>query len=144
MDSWADVEVISIHDEQEEGGYETADEINEPEAVEEIFSQLEPPFEEETTPTTVVPDGRSTRDSVHATHAAPTIDLTATAGTSPSQRRHALPRSTVVGTKAVLSFQEEYDDLMQWHADGQGNGGAFPGDALSELLLRHPDHWWCR
>lgn len=39
----------------------------------------------------------------------------------------------------ITRFEQEYDDL---HRTAQGFG--FPFEAVAELLLRHPEHWWCR
>lgn len=41
----------------------------------------------------------------------------------------------------VVSFQEEYDELVEGSSEG---GGGFPFEAVAELLLRQPEHWWCR
>ena len=63
-----------------------------------------------------------------------TIDLT---GDSPS--------SNLVGGGPVLSFREEYDELLSGlDGEGAGSGLWFPFEAVAELLLRHPEHWWCR
>ncbi|CAM9902725.1 unnamed protein product, partial [Ectocarpus sp. 13 AM-2016] len=47
---------------------------------------------------------------------------------------------TAAGCEAAIShFEQEYNDL---HRSAQGFG--FPFEAVAELLLRHPEHWWCR
>lgn len=45
----------------------------------------------------------------------------------------------------VLSFQDEYEELLAGvEGEGAGPGLWFPFEAIAELLLRHPEHWWCR
>lgn len=39
----------------------------------------------------------------------------------------------------ALTFEEEYDGLLR-----SARGFGFPFEAVAELLLRRPEHWWCR
>jgi len=40
---------------------------------------------------------------------------------------------------APPTFEQEYEALRS-----SAMGFVFPFEAVAELLLRHPDHWWCR
>lgn len=65
------------------------------------------------------------------------IDLTAD---EPGAARAGPPSAPI-----VLSFQEEYDELLAgMEGDGAVFGAWFPFEAVAELLLRYPEHWWCR
>lgn len=66
-----------------------------------------------------------------------------------NKKESAFPRphrySTVDGVidvtmaEPVFGFQEEYAELLEGV-----EGGDFPFEAVAELLLRQPEHWWCR
>lgn len=62
-----------------------------------------------------------------------TVDLTQEVPTPNTVSGHA------------LSFQDEYEELLAGvEGEGAGPGVWFPFEAIAELLLRHPEHWWCR
>lgn len=62
-----------------------------------------------------------------------TVDLTQEVPTPNTVSGHA------------LSFQDEYEELLAGvEGEGAGPGLWFPFEAIAELLLRHPEHWWCR
>ena len=47
------------------------------------------------------------------------------------------------GQRAAASFsgfRSEYDELLE---RAREDGLGFPFEAVAELLLRHPKHWWC-
>lgn len=59
------------------------------------------------------------------------------------------PKGTVFSSRAVidapvLGFEEEYEELMECTVDDISGGTGFPFEGVAELLLRHPQHWWCR
>lgn len=72
------------------------------------------------------------------------IDLTASAdGYGSPQPRGRVSSSRPVADAPVLGFQEEYEELMECTVDDV-SGVGFPCEGVAELLLRHPEHWWCR
>lgn len=123
-----DVEVINIDDEDTESNEEG--EVAELESEDgddddfEIFSQDKARYQDDYAnsptigdPTTAAPASFGNA----AASTASTIDLTAAA------------------PEALRTFEQEYDALRR---SAQGFG--FPFEAVSELLLRHAEHWWCR
>lgn len=46
---------------------------------------------------------------------------------------------TAAAEPAPPTFEQEYEALRS-----SAQGFVFPFEAVAELLLRHPDHWWCR
>lgn len=134
MSSDSDVEVISIDDETYYPGVDDADP-----AAAEIFSQAEAVYDENPT------ENESTHGQGTSSHGSQgtkqrgtedTIDLTATTWTPQPIKRASSRTQTEL---PVLSFKDEYEGLLE-AADGR----AFPAEAVAELLLRHPGHWWCR
>lgn len=64
---------------------------------------------------------------------------------SQEAQEHHPPASCVVdltdssGPAARPTFEQEYDVLRT-----AAQGFEPPLEAIAELLLRHPQHWWCR
>lgn len=69
--------------------------------------------------------------------AAETIDLTTTP--THSQHSSSSPMGAALRMAPVLDFQDEHEELMEG-----AERGVYPFEAVAELLLRHPEHWWCR
>lgn len=119
-----DVEIITIKDDISE--FEDEDS-----GVEEIFSQPEPLYVQTVTERVSRSGARD-----YAVNTDGAIDLTASVSSPPAFRRLS---SRGAAQTSVLAFEEEYDEIID-SSDGRG----FPTEEVAELLLKHPDHWWCR
>lgn len=121
-----DVEVISVDGEDtesnEEGEVGELDSEDGDSSDFEIFSQEKAPYKDD--------DGNSPNISDPAT--------TPSFGTAEANIATAVDLTTAAPEPAQ-GFEQEYDALRR---SAQGFG--FPFEAVSELLLRHSEHWWCR
>ena len=72
-------------------------------------------------------------------HFGDSIDLT----TQDDESRYKASASAAAEGEfpSVLTFNEDYDNVM-FEATVQGEG--YPFDAVAELLMKHPSHWFCR
>lgn len=121
-----DVEVISVDDDDDESNEEG--EVGELESEDghddddfEIFSQEKVRYQND--------DGNSPNSS--------------NAETSPSFGEAAANTATIdltmTAPETAQDFEQEYDALRR-----NAQGFMFPFESVSELLLRHSEHWWCR
>lgn len=173
MDSWSDVEVISIDSDSHDYDSENIDDP----AEQEIFSQQQADDEElseqEGTETQGVNDTETEETQLEvlsqpSQHADPTsasppqhdlafrsnraagpaygvVDRTASAAgdsSLPSSKR--ISPSQTVDLGASSEFEAEFQELLECTLDDAGDGAGFPAEAVAELLLRYPEHWWCR
>ena len=61
--------------------------------------------------------------------------------TSPEPGEHNRPLRGQRAAAALSGFRTEYGELLE---RTQAEMLGFPFEAVAELLMRHPKHWWCR
>lgn len=61
--------------------------------------------------------------------------------TSPEPRQRNQPLRDQRAAAALSGFRSEYGELLE---RTQAEMLGFPFEAVAELLMRHPKHWWCR
>lgn len=150
MDSSSDVEVISIDDGESDADAEDEIFTQEPqdddeEEEEATIGQVREEQRQEKEETTTIGEFREERRQKQQQHhhqQQPPLFASSAAGNNAIDLTVDEPRSShglQLPSLPVVGFREEYDELLEG-----ADGAAFHFEAVAELLLRFPEHWWCR